>query len=466
MSSSKNGVHILIFPFPAQGHILPLLDFTHQLLLHGFKITILVTPKNVPILDPLISTHPSVKTLVFPFPGHPSLPAGIENVKDVGNAGGPAIVVGLSKLRSPILEWFNAQSNPPVVIVHDFILGWTQDLAQEVGVPGFVFDTSGALLISIIIDIMKNFEAYKDLGLVELNGLPKSPRFVREHLPPVCLKFQEDDPTWGEIIRSGFIANGRSFGSIFNTFEALESDYLGFLKKEMGHERVYSIGPINLVGAPGRTGKSNDGANEKIFTWLDECPNESVLYVAFGSQKLLPKAQMEALTIGLEKSEVRFILVAKQLTTQQEEQGFGSVSKGFEERVSGKGLVIKGWAPQVEILGHRAVGGFLSHCGWNSVLEAIAAGVLILGWPMECDQFINAWLLVDNMKTSIRVCEGSDSVPDPIELGRIINEAMSNDLVKERAKKMRYEALEAVKIGGSSKRDLDSIVRELAQLKS
>uniref|UniRef100_A0A0V0H5Z7 Putative ovule protein n=1 Tax=Solanum chacoense TaxID=4108 RepID=A0A0V0H5Z7_SOLCH len=175
---------------------------------------------------------------------------------------------------------------------------------------------------------------------------------------------------------------------------------------------------------------------------------------------------MEALTIGLEKSEVRFILVAKQLTTQQEEQGFGSVSKGFEERVSGKGLVIKGWAPQVEILGHRAVGGFLSHCGWNSVLEAIAAGVLILGWPMECDQFINAWLLVDNMKTSIRVCEGSDSVPDPIELGRIINEAMSNDLVKERAKKMRYEALEAVKIGGSSKRDLDSIVRELAQLKS
>ncbi|WMV28044.1 hypothetical protein MTR67_021429 [Solanum verrucosum] len=436
---SQNGVHILIFPLPAQGHILPLLDFTHLLLLHGFKITILGTPKNVPILDPLISTHPSVKTLVFPFPGHPSLPAGTENIKDVGNAGGPAIVVGLSKLRGPIVEWFKAQSNPPVAIVYDFILGWTQDLAQEVGVPGFVFYTSGALLISIIIDIWKNFEAYKDLDLVELNGLPKSPRFVREHLPPVCLKFKEDDPTW-EIIRNGFIANTRSFGSIFNTFEALESDYLGFLKKELGHERVYSIGPINLVGGPGRIGKSYE-ANEKVFTWLDECPKESVLYVAFGSQKLLTKAQMEALTIGLEKSGVRFILVVKQLTAQQDEQGFGSVPQGFEERVSGRGLVIK-------------------------VFEAIVAGVVILGWPMETDQFTNMWLLVDNMKMSIRVCEGADSVPDPIELGRRINEAMNNDLLKERAQKMRYEAYEAVKIGGSSKRDLDFIVRELAQLKS
>ncbi|KAH0753630.1 hypothetical protein KY290_023900 [Solanum tuberosum] len=420
---SQNGVHILIFPLPAQ-----------------------VTPKNVPNLDPLISTHPSVKTLVFPFPGHPSLPAGIENVKDVGNAGSPAIVVGLSKLRGPIVEWFKAQSNPLVAIVYDFILGWTQDLAQEVGVPGF------------------NFEAYKDLGLVELNGLPKSPRFVREHLPPVCLKFKEDDPTW-EIIRNGFIANTRSFGSIFNTFEALESDYLGFLKKELGHERVYSIGPIHLVGGPGRIGKSYE-ANEKVFTWLDECPKESVLYVAFGSQKLLTKAQMEALTIGLEKSGVRFILVVKQLTAQQEEQGFGSMPQGFEERVSGRGLVIKGWAPQVEILGHGAVGGFLSHCGWNSMLEAIVAGVVILGWPMEVDQFINTWLLVDNMKTSVRVCEGSDSMPDPIELGRRINEAINNDLLKERAQKMRDEAYEAVKIGGSSKTDLDFIVRELAQLKS
>ncbi|KAK6788563.1 hypothetical protein RDI58_012361 [Solanum bulbocastanum] len=109
-------------------------------------------------------------------------------------------------------------------------------------------------------------------------------------------------------------------------------------------------------------------------------------------------------------------------------------------------------APQVEILGHRAVGGFLSHCGWNSVLEAIVAGVPILGWPMEADQFINTWLLVDIMKTSIRVSEGPNFVPDPIELGRKINEAMSNDLFKKRAKKNeRWKHLKLLKLEGALK---------------
>ncbi|KAK4376554.1 hypothetical protein RND71_002850 [Anisodus tanguticus] len=264
-------------------------------------------------------------------------------LKDVGNSGNAPIIAGLSKLQGPILEWFKAQPNPPMAIVYDFFLGWTQDLAQEVGVPGIVFYTSGALLVSILVYIWRNFEAYRGLGLVEFNGLPKSPRFVRDHLPSVFQKFKEGDPTW-EIVRNGFIATGKSFGSIFNTFEALESENLGFLKKEIGHERVHSFRPINLVGGPGRIGNSNvyDGVNERVFTRLDECADGSVLYVAFGSQKLLTKAQMEALTIGLEKSGVRFILVSKQLTAQQEEQGFGSVPEGLgkslRKRPSNKGL--------------------------------------------------------------------------------------------------------------------------------
>ncbi|KAJ8570057.1 hypothetical protein K7X08_006634 [Anisodus acutangulus] len=231
-------------------------------------------------------------------------------LKDVGNSGNEPIIAGLSKLQGPILEWFKAQPNPPMAIVYDFFLGWTQDLAQEVGVPRIVFYTSGALLVSILVYIWRNFEAYRGLGLVEFNGLPKSPRFVRDHLPSVFQKFKEGDPTW-EIVRNGFIA---------------------------------TVGPINLVGGPGRIGNSNvyDGVNERVFTWLDECADGSVLYVAFGSQKLLTKAQMEALTIGLEKSGVRFILVSKQLTAQQEEQGFGSVPEGLgkslRKRPSNKGL--------------------------------------------------------------------------------------------------------------------------------
>ncbi|MBA0572774.1 hypothetical protein Golob_003095 [Gossypium lobatum] len=109
--------HILVFPYPAQGHMLPLLDLTHQLALRGLTITILVTPKSLPFLSPLLSTHPSsITPLVFPFPSHPLIPQGVEHVKDLGNSGNLPIMAALGKLHDPLLNWFNSQTNPPVAI--------------------------------------------------------------------------------------------------------------------------------------------------------------------------------------------------------------------------------------------------------------------------------------------------------------------------------------------------------------
>ncbi|KAF7124721.1 hypothetical protein RHSIM_Rhsim12G0070400 [Rhododendron simsii] len=128
-------------------------------------------------------------------------------------------------------------------------------------------------------------------------------------------------------------------------------------------------------------------------------------------------------------------------------------------------MVVKGWAPQVSILRHQAVGGFLSHCEWNSLLEGVVAGVMILAWPMEADQFVNARLLVEDTGAAVRVCEGADSVPDSVELARTIAESMSgNTAQKVKAKELRNKAIEAVKVGGSSCKELEALVRELAQL--
>ncbi|GMP58423.1 hypothetical protein CsSME_00022096 [Camellia sinensis var. sinensis] len=136
--------------------------------------------------------------------------------------------------------------------------------------------------------------------------------------------------------------------------------------------------------------------------------------------------------------------------------GYGFVPDGFEDRVSGRGMVIKGWAPQVPILNHQAVGGFLSHCGWNSVLEGLAGGVMILGWPMEADQFVNTRLLVEDMEAAVYVCKGADAVPDSAELAQIIAKSLSGNTVqKVKALELRQKAMEAVEIGGSSWKDLE-----------
>uniref|UniRef100_A0A5B7B8Q2 UDP-glycosyltransferase 89A2-like n=1 Tax=Davidia involucrata TaxID=16924 RepID=A0A5B7B8Q2_DAVIN len=465
MSNSGEGAHILVFPYPAQGHMLAMLDLTHQLALRGLTITILVTPKNLPILNPLLSSHPSIQTLVFPFPHYPSLPSGVENVRDIGNSGNVWIINALSRLRDPIIQWFKSHPTSPVALISDFFLGWTQHLAHHLGIPRICFFSCGAFLTAVSIYLWQNIDTVRSLAVVDFPDLPRSPRFTEEHLPSVFRLYRESDPDW-QFVKDCMIANSSSWGCVFNSFEALEGEYLDHLKKNMGHRRVFGVGPLSLAGGFEPMGGNNPNlVDDSVLAWLDGCPDGSVVYVCFGSQKLLKRTQMEALASGLDRSGVRFVWVVNSVTAQEVKDGSGIVPDGFEDRVSGRGVVIKRWAPQVAILSHPAVGGFLSHCGWNSFLEGTLAGVMILAWPMEADQFVNARHMVEDMEAAVRVCEGADTVPDPVELGRIIAESVSGDKKeKRRAKELRDQALEAVKKGGSSWRDLDGLVRELAQL--
>ncbi|GAA0161633.1 hypothetical protein Leryth_023456 [Lithospermum erythrorhizon] len=459
--SSKNGAHILMFPFPAQGHMLPILDLASQLAKHGLTITIIVTPKNLPILSPLLAAEPTIKALVFPFPPHPSVPFGAENVKDIGNSGNAPIIGALAKLHDEIVAWFKFQACPPIALISDFFLGWTQDLAHKIGVKRIVFYSSGAFLASTFDYIWKNFDVVRSLDEVEFYEFPRKPRFLKEHLPSVFRKYNESDPDW-VIIKKGMVANSSSWGAIINTFSAMENDFLEYFKRLMGHQRVYSIGPVNLLSGEERESDPNVFPISEVLSWLDgcECDDGSVLYVCFGSQTVLSQAQIDSLGSALDESGVKFVWVIKPITAQQE-----AIPYELDTRVRGRGLIIRGWAPQVPILSHRAVGGFLSHCGWNSVLEAVVGGVMILAWPMEADQYINARLLVDYMDVAVQVCEGRDTVPNSIELARNIFEAMTRDFIqKEKANKLRDRTLEAIKGGGSSTNDMETLVEEISNL--
>ncbi|GMI86619.1 UDP glycosyltransferase 89A2 [Hibiscus trionum] len=464
---SKPEAHILVFPYPAQGHMLALLDLTHQLALRGLTITILVTPKNLPFLSPLLSSHPSsVTPLVFPFPSHPLIPPGVEHVKDLGNSGNIPVMAALGKLHDPLFHWFNSHSNPPVAIISDFFLGWTQHLAARLQIPRIAFFSISTLLISIFDYLWNNAEKVKSLDEVEFGHLPGSPIFKQEHLPSLFKCCKQSDPD-SEFVKDGCIANMKSWACILNTLDALEARNIQCLRTHLGHHRIFTVGPLSLTGLEvsggGNSGSGSD-QNDQVLNWLDRCPDGSVVYVCFGSQKLLSKEQMEALAKGLEKSGTRFIWVVKSGTIRQQEEGYGVVPDGLEERMRGQGLVIKGWAPQVLILNHKAVGGFLSHCGWNSVLEAIVGGVITLAWPMEADQYVNASLLVDDMGVGVRVSEGAHSIPDSDKLGRAIADAMTEGGgMKAEAKHLKKKALEAVSHGGSSMRDLDRFVEQLSQ---
>ncbi|KAM3217644.1 UDP-glycosyltransferase 73C4-like [Capsicum annuum] len=138
------------------------------------------------------------------------------------------------------------------------------------------------------------------------------------------------------------------------------------------------------------------------LNWLDSMEPKSVIYVCFGSLCNISFLQMKEIGLGLESSNVAFIWIIRGLDfTLEVEKWLRDVN--FEERVKGRGMIIKGWAPQVMILSHPSVGGFLTHCGWNSTLEGISSGVPMITFPMFAEQFYNEKLIVNVLKIGVRV---------------------------------------------------------------
>ncbi|XP_020209914.1 UDP-glycosyltransferase 89A2, partial [Cajanus cajan] len=238
--------------------------------------------------------------------------------------------------------------------ISDFFLGWTHQLATQLTIPRLAFYGVGAFLTTVLNHCWQNPHFRNSNGLLHFPQLPGTPSFERDHLPSVFLRYRESDPE-SEFVKESFLSNASSWGSVFNTFRALEGPYLDHIK--LGQPRVFAVGPLGSNRV-----ESDPEKGSEVLQWLDGVEEEgSVLYVCFGSQKLLNKHQMEALALGLERSQTRFLWVVKTASTKEQiEQGYGLVPEGFADRVSGRGLVVRGWAPQVAILSHRVVGGFVS----------------------------------------------------------------------------------------------------------
>ena len=205
--------------------------------------------------------------------------------------------------------------------------------------------------------------------------------------------------------------------------------------------------------------------------WLDSQKPNSVVYVCFGSLAKFNSAQLKEIAIGLEASGKKFIWVVRKGKGEEEEEEQNWLPEGYEERMEGTGLIIRGWAPQVLILDHPSVGGFVTHCGWNSTLEGVAAGVPMVTWPVGAEQFYNEKLVTEVLKTGVGVGvqKWAPGVGDFIE-SEAVEKAIRRIMEKE-GEEMRNRAIElgkkakwAVGEEGSSYSNLDALIEELKSL--
>ncbi|CAD5311872.1 unnamed protein product [Arabidopsis thaliana] len=412
--------------------MVPHLDLTHQILLRGATVTVLVTPKNSSYLDALRSLHSPehFKTLILPFPSHPCIPSGVESLQQLPLEAIVHMFDALSRLHDPLVDFLSRQPPsdlPDAILGSSFLSPWINKVADAFSIKSISFLPINAHSISVM---------------------------------------------WAQEDRSFFndleTATTESYGLVINSFYDLEPEFVETVKTRfLNHHRIWTVGPLLPFKAGVDRGGQSSIPPAKVSAWLDSCPEDnSVVYVGFGSQIRLTAEQTAALAAALEKSGVRFIWAvrdaAKKVNSSDNSVEEDVIPAGFEERVKEKGLVIRGWAPQTMILEHRAVGSYLTHLGWGSVLEGMVGGVMLLAWPMQADHFFNTTLIVDKLRAAVRVGENRDSVPDSDKLARILAESAREDLPERvTLMKLREKAMEAIKEGGSSYKNLDELVAEM-----
>jgi hypothetical protein len=459
---SKPQTHLLAYPFPTSGHIIPLIDLTKNLITRNINVTVLLTPSNQHLIPKNIS--PLLQTLLLPSLQFP-------------NPNQNRLIATISFMRQHhypiILQWARVHHLPPSAIISDFFLGWTHLLARDLHVPRLVFSPSGAFALSMSFslwrDLPQNDNPDDPNSVVSFPNLPNSPFYPWWQISHLY-RDKKVEQDW-EIIRNDFLFNLDAWGVVFNSFIDLELAYFDHVKKELGHERVWAVGPVLPIDSGSDNGPEERGGAStvsclELTTWLDKREDSSVVYICFGSRTLLTTAEMDVLTSALELSGVHFILSVRVPDERQGAKDCGKIPSGFIERVSGRGFVIEGWAPQLVILGHRAVGAFLTHCGWNSVLEGLVSGVVMLTWPMGADQYTNAKLLVDQLGVAVRAAEGDEKVPEISDLVKVIKGSLGRTKERVQAEELRDAALRAIKENGSSQNQLDALVKELNGLKN
>lgn len=274
------------------------------------------------------------------------------------------------------------------------------------------------------------------------------------------------------------LSEGNSFGTVINSFYDLEPAYADYMRNVLG-KRAWLVGPVSLcnrsVADKTERGKQPTMDEQNCLNWLNSKKPNSVLYVSFGSVVHLPQEQLKEIAYGLEASEQPFIWVVGKVLNGETCGEKNWLPDGFEQRMkeTEKGLVFRGWAPQLLILEHGAVGGFVTHCGWNSTLEGVCAGVPMITWPLSAEQFSNEKLITDVLGIGVQVGsrewaswdeERKELVGrEKVELAvkKVMVESEEAEEMRRRVKVIAGNARRAVEEGGTSYGDIDDLIQEL-----
>ncbi|KAK7344989.1 hypothetical protein VNO77_15314 [Canavalia gladiata] len=447
-------VVVVMIPFPAQGHLNQLLHLSHRILSHNIPVHYVSTVTHIRQATIRVQgwDHNSISNIHFHDFKVPSFDSPSPNPNNSETKFPSHLVpsfMASTHLRKPVATLLQSLSCEAkrVIVIHDSIMASVaQDATNIKNVENYTFHSSCAFSTFIYF--------WEEMGRPTIEGL---------HVP----EFPSLEGCFTTEFLDFIIAESKfcefNDGNIFNTSRAIEGKYIELIEHASGSKKVWALGSFN----PLTIEKKNSKAKHISIQWLDKQEPNSVIYVSFGTTTTLTKEQIEQIAIGLEQSKQKFIWVLRDADKGDifdgNEVKRHELSNGFEERVEGMGLVVRDWAPQLEILSHPSTGGFMSHCGWNSCIESITMGVPIAAWPMHSDQPRNTVLITEVLKVGLVVKDWAQR--DELVTASVIESAVKRlmetkegDEMRERATKLKNAIHRSMDDGGVSRMEMDSFI--------
>ncbi|KAL1220243.1 UDP-glycosyltransferase 76E5 [Cardamine amara subsp. amara] len=418
---------IVLVPLPLQGHITPMMQLGQALNLKGFSshnfpdFEFVTIPESLPVSE--IEAFGPVEFLI--------------KLNETSEA----------NFKNCIAQLLLQQGNDIACIIYDDLMYFSEAAAKEFKLPSIIFSTT-SVTHKVCCCVLSKLNASKFLIDMEDHELQNK---VVENLYPLSYK---DLPTSGfgplelylELCKE--VVNKRTASAvIINTTSCLESSSLSWLQQEFKIP-VYPLGPLHITASVPSSLLEED---RSCIEWLNKQKPRSVIYISFGSLALMETKEVVEMAWGLYDSNQPFLWVIR--------SGSESLPEEISKMVSEKGYIVK-WAPQQEVLEHRAVGGFWSHCGWNSTLESIVEGVPMICRPFNGEQKLNAMYIESVWRIGIQLKGEEERGGVKRAVKRLIVEE-EGACMRERAHGLREKIKASVRCGGASYNALDELVKFL-----
>ncbi|KAL6640976.1 hypothetical protein ACP70R_019157 [Stipagrostis hirtigluma subsp. patula] len=474
---------VVLYPSFGVGHLIPMTELAKALIARGYDVTIVLIERPFWTSDSgaatvrrVVASNPEITFHVLPQISAP----------DFAGSGKPPFLLTLQLLRRYNGELESFLRSFPRQRLHSLVTGMFSahavDVAAELGVPVFTFFASPAAFLSVVTQLPALL-AGRRTGLKELGDAPLEflgvPPFPASHLVRELLEHPEEELCKAMV--DVWKRNTDTDGILVNTFESLESRAVQALRDPRcvpgrALPPIYCVGP--LVGDGHGAARVETAERHECLAWLDRQPERSVVFLCFGSRGTLSAEQLREIAVGLDRSGQRFLWVVRTPASTSDPKKFleqrpepdlqALLPDGFLERTKDRGLIVKSWAPQVEVLRHASTGAFVTHCGWNSALEAIMAGVPMLCWPLYSEQMFNKVLLTEDKGVGLELDGYATGFITALEVEtkvRLVMESEEGLKLRARVAARKEDAEAALEDGGSSQAAFARFISDVEKLR-